>query len=188
MQKTLQFAAGLSLLALFLFSSCASKVAARIRAMQEIQKHGIAFRLHDYKQRYEYFEKNGLSERAAKERADNERYNRQLVSDFRKHFDFCPVQFFYASQVNDLKAGKPVLLNADLQPDASIPLPEKVIVAGCEYSENMEGGIPWIKYFQIEDSSLKTRQAKFSKWLAGRQMNASSVIRVNRIMHSRAGD
>lgn len=52
----------------------------------------------------------------------------------------------------------------------------------------MEGGISWIKYFQIEGSSLKTRQAKFSKWLAGSHMNASSVIRVNRIMHSRAGD
>lgn len=188
MQKTLQLAVGLSLLALFLFSSCAAKVAARIRSMEEVKKHGILFRLHDYQQRYAHFEKIGLADRAAKERAANEQYNRQLVSDFKKHFDFCPVQFFYASQMNDLKARKPVLLNANLQPDPSIPLPERIIIAGCDYGDSPEGGVYKIKSFRLEGSSLKIRHTTFSRWLAGRPMDSSSVIKVNRIMHKRSGD
>ena len=175
------------LLALFLLPSCAAKVAARLRAMDEIKKNGFVFRLHDYKQRYAHFEKTGLGEIAEKERVENERYNRELVSNFKKHFDFCPVQFFYASQINDLNARKPVLLNADLQPDASIPLPEKIMVAGCEYSGKTEGGLPRIKYFQLEGSSLKVRHSTFNKWLAGHSMNSHSVVRINRRMYKKSG-
>jgi len=187
MQKTLYLAAGLSLLALFLLPSCAAKVAARIRSMEELKKHGIVFRLHDYKQRYEHFEKIGLSERAAKERAENEQYNRELMSAFKKHFNFCPVQFFYASQVKDLKSRKPVLLNADLQPDPSIPLPARIIVAGCDYGDEVESRAYMLKYFRLEGSSLKIRQASFGKWLAGNQMDSVGVMRVNRLMHKRSG-
>ncbi len=187
MPKTFHLAAGLSLLALFLLPSCAAKVATRLRAMDEIKKHGLVFRLHDYKQRYAHFEKTGLGELAKKERAENERYNRELVSNFKKHFDFCPVQFFYASDINDLNARKPVLINADLQPDASIPLPEKIIVAGCEYSGTTEGGLPRIKHFRLEGSSLKVRQTTFNKWMSGRSMNSFGVIRVNRAMYKKSG-
>ena len=187
MLKTFHLAAGLSLLALFLLPSCAAKVAARLRAMDEIKKHGFVFRLHDYKQRYAHFEKIGMSELAEKERAENERYNRELVSNFKKHFDFCPVQFFYASDINDLMARKPVLLNADLQPDASIPLPEKIMVAGCEYSGKTEGGLPRIKSFRLEGSSLKIRHTTFNKWLAGHSMDAFSVSRVNQAMYRKSG-
>ena len=188
MLKSFHLAAGLSLLALFFLPSCAAKVAARLRAMDEIKKHGFVFRLHDYKQRYAHFEKTGLSELAEKERAENERFNRGLVRNFKKHFDFCPVRFFYASDINDLNARKPVLLNANLQPDASIPLPEKIIVADCEYSGKTEGGLPRIKHFRLEGSTLKIRHTTFSKWLAGYPMDSLSVIRINRVMYKKSGE
>ena len=187
MQKTFHFIAGLSLIALFLFSSCAAKVTSRIRGMDEIKKNGIVFRLHDYKQRYAHLEKIGYSELAAQERTENERYNRELMGYFRQHFNFCEVRFFYASQINDLKARRPVLLNADLQPDATLPLPERIIIAGCDYG-NVDTQTYLMQYFRLEGSSIKIRHATFGKWLTGGAMDEKSVIRANRIMHKKAGD
>ncbi len=187
MQKTFHCIVGLSLIALFLFSSCAAKVTSRIRGMDEIKKNGIVFRLHDYKQQYAHLEKTGYSELATQKRTENERYNRELVGYFKKHFNFCEVRFFYASQINDLKARRPVLLNADLQPDATLPLPERIIIAGCDYG-NVDDQTYLMQYFRLEGTSLKIRHAILGKWLTGGPMDEKSVIKTNRIMHKKAGD
>ena len=148
--------------------------------MDEIKKNGIVFRLHDYKQRYAHLEKIGQNELAAQERAENERYNRELMGYFRQHFNFCEVRFFYASQYKDLKARRPVLLNANLQPDATLPLPARIIVAGCDYGD-AETQTYMIKNFRLEGTNLKIRHATLGKWLIGGLMDEKDVIRVNRM-------
>ena len=150
--------------------------------MDEIKKNGIVFRLHDYKQRYAHLEKIGQNELAAQERAENEHYNRELMGHFRQHFDFCEVRFFYASQIEDLKARRPVLLNADLQPDASLPLPERIILAGFDY-DDVENHTFQFKMFRLE-GGLRIYPT-FSTWVSGRPMQPEDVRRANRILHKR---
>ena len=173
------------LLALLL-SSCSARIAERTRQYSEVQKYGLVFRLHDYKQRYDFYEKNGLHDRAVKERAENDAYNRALMTHFKQYFDFCEMRFFYASQIKELQAGKPVLLNAQLQPDPSIPLPEHIIVASYDYGDVDDHSAP-LRSFSVEKSQIKVRHSSFFKWLKGSPADSSTIKKINKRMWKQSG-
>ncbi len=54
------------------------------------------------------------------------REHRQIVAAFERHFDFCPVYYFYGSCSDTLRNGlaRQCLRNADLQPDTTVHLRE----------------------------------------------------------------
>lgn len=169
-----------------LLSSCATRVAQRTRQYSEVQKYGIVFRLHDYKQRYDFYEKNGLHDRAAQEQAENNAYNRQLMRYFKQYFNFCEVRFFYASQLKELQAGKLVLLNEQLQPDPSLPLPERMIIASYDYGQ-VDDHISPLKSFRIEQSDIKVRHSSFFSWLRTAPADSSTIKKINSKMWKRSG-
>ncbi|MFN0173978.1 MAG: hypothetical protein ACKVU0_04965 [Saprospiraceae bacterium] len=148
--------------ALLLFSaiiaSCAtSKIdkAAANRSVQNLKEHGLVVWLPDSKHRIEFFKSKGWHKDAAEEQAKAQKQNRELVKFYKEHFDFCKVFFYYTSLEEDLKNNLPVLLNADMRPDPSIPLPKKVIIGGFYFKEGQESHPFPTRHFRVEDSSIK---------------------------------
>ncbi len=148
---------------------------------EAIKKYGLVFRLPDDKRRIEYFEKQGLAERAKAEKLTIAQNNRELVTQFQKEFDFCPIHFYYASQSDELLAGKRVLLNSEMVPDASIPLPEQVILANFAPGKVEDNSFQW-RAFQIEGTSIRIRPT-YKTWWSERQMDPKDVRRINKILH-----
>lgn len=93
-----------------------------------MQQNGICFRLHDFQQRITHLKEMGKMQEAEAQQQEIRRYNRYVVDLFRAHFNYCPVYFFYSSQTARLQAGEPVLLNENLEPDPSIPVPPVRII------------------------------------------------------------
>lgn len=165
-------------------SSCAARVVARSKLYASVQQQGLVFRLHDYKQRFDYYEKNGLHDRAVQEKAENDAYNRQIMQAFRKHFDFCNIQFYYSSQRKELEARKPVLLNDRLQPDASIRVPAKLLFSGFDYGQVDDHSTPR-KSFRVEGTEIKIRHSSFFRWLGRGEVDSTDIKKVNRVMWRR---
>lgn len=142
-----------------LVSACSTPYAPR-PVIDSVKANGICFRLMDYKQRIEYFEKQGQPQRAQEERMIQLEYNRYVRRLFSENFDFCPVYFFYASQNDALLQGQPVLLNDNMETDSSIPLPEKVHIAAYsvrDVGESVHGS----ERFYILGTSIEVRPAFF---------------------------
>lgn len=135
---------------ILLLASCSQ----HLQKTESLKKHGLLFMLHDYRQRVEYYEKKGMVEKAQAERASIAKQNRAIVQHFKREFDFCPVYFFYSSQYEDLAAGKPVLLNDQLRPEASIPLPQTMIVADYGLG-NVEENTFKLASFRIDSLGIK---------------------------------
>lgn len=172
------------LLSLILMLSACSKAHRRaFQQTQEIKKYGLVFRLQDYKQRIDYFEKHGMTDRARLEQSQIEEYNRNLVACFRKEFNFCPIHFYYASQSEELKAGMHVLLNSDMKPDTSIPLPEKLILANFGLGKRVDNTFQW-ESFQVEGTSIHIRPVTYSPY-DPTLMELEDVRKVNRALYKK---
>lgn len=169
------------LLPAILLIACSKAHQRDFRQTEEIKKYGLVFRLQEYRQRIDYLEKRGLADRAELEKSKIDQYNRNLVQDFQKEFDFCPVRFYYSGQSDELKAGKRVLLNNNMEPDTSIPLPEKVILANYALGKQVEN-IVQRKAFRVEGMSIviPTRY-----YLSGeeRPLEAKDVRKINKKLH-----
>ncbi|MFN0034822.1 MAG: hypothetical protein ACKVUS_07140 [Saprospiraceae bacterium] len=140
------------------FASCAtSKIdkAGAQRTVQDLKKHGLVVWLPDSKRRIEYFKSKGWHKDAAQEQAKVEKQNRALVGYYTAHFNFCKVYFYHTSLEEDLKNNLPILLNAGMQPDPSIPLPEKMIIGGFYYKDGQESAPFLSRHFRVEDGSIK---------------------------------
>ncbi len=156
-----------SLLYAAIFSSCASSKpdAKTLRTLAEMKENGLVIWLPDSKRRLEYFKSKGWSKDATKEQAEIEKGNRELVGYYKAHFDFCKVNFYYTSLEEDLRNGIPVLLNADMKPDASISLPKKIILGGFYYRDDIEHSPYMTRQFWVENSKIKMKlvSESFSK-------------------------
>lgn len=169
---------------LLLLSACKTAYRLDYQQTAEIKKYGLLFRLSDFKQRIDYFETNGMADRAQAEKLKIKQDNQELVDLFKKGFDFCPVRFFYASQQEALLAGQPVLLNDQLEPDAAIPLPEKRLVAYYapgKLEDNQFKG----QAFRILGTTALIRP-RYTTWLTGQGMKASDVRKINKVLYKRA--
>ena len=155
----------------------------KFRQIEEMKKYGLVFRLQDYKQRINYFEKKGMTDRARLEQSKIEQTNRNLVEYFQKEFNFCPVRFYYASQQNELKAGKPVLLNNEMEPDTSIPLPDKVILANFGIGKVVDNTFQ-SEAFRVEGTSIRIRPIR-TTWWHDEPMQLEDVRRVNQVLNKR---
>ena len=143
----------------WLFTACSTPHAPR-PVIDSVKSNGICFRLMDYRQRIEYFEKQGQTQRAEEERRNQLEYNRYVQKLFRENFDFCPVYFFYASQNDALLQGQPVLLNDNMETDPSIPLPAKIHIAAYsvrDVGESVHGS----ERFYILGTNIEVRPAFF---------------------------
>lgn len=177
MQKTPYCPIWLLILVFLGLSACKTRQIRHLQITDQLKQNGIVFRLQDYKQRIDYFEKKGMVERARTEQAEIEAYNRQLVKDFRNDFNFCEVRFFYASQIHDLRAGKRVLLNERLEPDPSAPLPPVVFIAGYGVDKVEEHAFSH-DLFRIEQTDISIGPT-FKTWRKGDKMQARDVRKVN---------
>lgn len=148
--------------------------------LKEMKKYGLVFRLQDYKRRMEYYESKGLNDRAKEEKAKIEQENRDLVQYFQQEFDFCPIRFYYVSQDDELLRGKPVLLNSSMQPDASIPLPEKLILSSIDLGEIVDNTFKW-RAFRVVGTSIDIRLTYFTSWF-DKPIQANDVRRINRVL------
>ncbi len=160
--------------------SC-NRIPSRVLAsVNDIKTYGIVYRLQDYKQRLEYLEKIGQTERANAERAKYAMQNKQLMQDFKANFTYCKVYFFYASQGKDLLAGKRVLLNDKLEPDPNLELPAKLhlMYYGVddreEHANNMDG-------FRMDYTGMFIRPT-FMTWLKNSDIQARDIIKLNGVM------
>lgn len=142
-----------------LVTACSTPRAAR-PVIESVKSNGICFRLMDYKQRIEYFEKQGQHQRAEEERNKQLEYNRYVRRLFQENFDFCPVYFFYASQNDALLQDQPVLLNDNMETDSTISLPSKVYIAAYsvrDVGESVHGS----ERFYILGTGIEVRPAFF---------------------------
>ena len=128
--------------------------------IDSVKTNGICFRLMDYQQRIEYFEKKGQPQRAEEERRTQLEYNKYVKQLFKDNFDFCPVYFFYTSQNEALLQKQPVLLNDDLEIDPNIPLPDNIHIAAYsvrDVGESVHGS----ERFYILGTAIEVRPAFF---------------------------
>lgn len=156
-----------------------------LQETEAMKKNGLLFMLHDYQQRIGYFEKNGQSERAETERSNIAEHNRAIVQYFQQEFDFCPVRFFYSSQRKDLIAGKPVLLNAQLQPDTSISLPQTMIIADYGLGDVVENTAR-LESFQIDTFQISIRPTYKTRY-GKNPLEARDVQRFNKVLKKMNG-
>lgn len=143
----------------FLVTACSTPRAPR-NVIDSVKTNGICFRLMDYKQRIEYFEKQGQTQRAEEERKKQLEYNRYVRKLFKENFDFCPVYFFYASENDALLEGQPVLLNDNMVSDPNIPMPAKIHIAAYsvrDVGESVHGS----ERFYILGTGIEVRPAFF---------------------------
>lgn len=178
---TNSYRTGILLCLILMLSACNKSYQRAYRHTEEIKKYGLVFRLQDYKQRIDYFEKKGLADRAKAEKSKIDEDNRNLVQYFQKEFSYCPVRFFYASQQDALLEGKPVLLNAALEPDASVPLPEKVFRASFTIGKVVDNSFEW-RAFRVEGTSIHIRPT-LKTWWGSRPIQRQDIQRVNRIIY-----
>ena len=139
--------------------ACSTPKASR-SVIDSVKTNGICFRLMDFRQRIEYFEKQGQAARAEEERLKQREYNRYVRQLFNENFDFCPVYFFYTSQNDALLQGQRVLLNENLEPDSTIALPANVHIAAYsvrDVGESVHGS----ERFYILGTSIEVRPAFF---------------------------
>lgn len=147
-------------LALVLLGTACSTPRASRPVIDSVKTNGICFRLMDYKQRIEYFEKQGQPQRAEEERRKQREYNRYVQKLFRENFDFCPVYFFYASENDALLQGQMVLLNENMETDSTISLPAKIHIAAYsvrDVGESVHGS----ERFYILGTGIEVRPAFF---------------------------
>lgn len=145
-------------LSLLLFA-CATPRATR-PVIDSVKTNGICFRLMDFQQRIEYFEKQGQPERADKERQTQREYNQYVKQLFKENFDFCPVYFFYTSQNDALLQKLPVLLNDNLEVDPTIPLPANIHIGAYsvrDVGESVHGS----ERFYILGTGIEVRPSFF---------------------------
>jgi hypothetical protein len=146
----------------------------------DIKTYGIVYRLQDYKQRIEYLEKNGQTERAKAEQEKNIRRNKQIVQDFKANFTHCKVYFIYASQSKELLAGKKVLLNDNMEPDPGIEIPAKLhlMYYGVddreEHANNVDG-------FRMDYTGMLIRPT-FLTWFKNSDIQARDIIKLNGVL------
>jgi hypothetical protein len=102
------------------------------------------------------------------------------VQDFKAHFTYCKVYFFYASQGKDLLAGQKVLLNDNLEPDSSIELPAKMhlMYYGVDdreqHTNNMDG-------FRMDYTGMFIRPS-FMTWFKNSDVQARDIIKLNDVL------
>lgn len=172
------------LLSAAIFSSCATTKPADVgtqQTLQDLKKYGLVVWLPDSKRQIEYFKSKGWHKAAAKEQAEAEKQNRDLVRYYNTHFHFCKVHFYYTSLEEDFKNKLPVLLNAEMKPDPSIPLPEKVIVGGFFFKDDQEH-FPFPKrHFRVENSKIrmKLRSEAWRPWWVKKPTRERDIIRLN---------
>ena len=174
------FLVGLLLSAISLIA-CSKAHQKAFQQTEEIKKYGLVFGLDDYKQRIDYYESRGKTDRANLEKSKIDEYNRTLVQDFHNEFDFCQVRFYYASQTDEIRAGKPVLLNSNLEPDSTIQLPEKVILANYAYGKQEDNVIAG-KSFRIEGTSIGIR-TRYSRAGIDLPLEAIDLRKINKRLH-----
>lgn len=175
------YRAGLLLWVTLMLGACNKSYQQAFGRTEEMKKYGLVFRLQDYRQRIDYFERQGLADRAKMEKSEIEQDNRDLVVRFQKEFDFCPLYFYYSSQHDELLAGKPVLLNSQLALDTSIPLPEKIIVATFAPGKIIDNSFEWVE-FRIVGTTLYIRPT-YKTWWGNKPIQPRDVRRVNRILY-----
>ncbi len=165
---------------ILLASACSKSTQQAFRETEDIKKNGLVFRLQDDKRRIEYFEKQGLADRAKAEKAAIGENNRKVVEAFQREFDFSPIHFYYASQQEALLAGKPVLLNSQMVPDAAVSLPEKIILASFASGEIEDNTHKW-KAFRVVGSTMEIRPTYRTSWF-DRVLQPVDVRRINRAL------
>ncbi len=175
---TKHYGTGLFIVMILALICCNKSYAQTSAQLKEIKKYGLVFRLQDYKRRIEYFESKGSSDRAKEEKAKIEQENRDLVQYFQQEFDFCIVRFYYVSQQEELLKGKPILLNSAMQPDAAIPLPEKLILSSIDLGEIVDNTFKW-RAFRVVGTSIDIRPTYFTSWF-DKPVQAKDVRRINR--------
>ena len=185
MQKAPYYTTGLLLLAIFMLGACNRPTLQTLQGTEKIKKNGIAFRLQDYKQRIDYYEKNGMADKAEAERTRIAQQNQQIAGYFKQYFNFSPVYFFYASQGKALLNRQPVLLNERLEPDASIPLPAEVYVMGFGI-DDIENHTYNLNAFRIEKTSIQIRPT-FKTWLNNSPLQERDVQKLNRVLQKLNG-
>jgi hypothetical protein len=165
-----------------LFTAC-SNVPRKVKQLgPDIAKHGIVFRLQDYKQRIDYFEKQGKPEVAKAEAEKSATENRRIVQLFREHFKFTKVNFVFSSQSDALDKGQPVLLNSNLEPDATIPLPEKIFIFSygkddkIQHTFGMEG-------FRLRGEDTYIRPS-YTTWKIGTPLQARDIKEFDRVLRT----
>ncbi|MDX2133898.1 MAG: hypothetical protein SFV52_03905 [Saprospiraceae bacterium] len=124
-------------------------------------QNGICFRLHDFQQRITHLKETGKIQEAEEQQLEIRRYNRYVIDLFRTHFNFCPVYFFYSSQTARLQAGEPVLLNENLEPDPSIPLPPVRIIMDYNTRDIGESAFASERFFVL-NSQIEVKGVFFT--------------------------
>lgn len=163
----------------------ACKTAIPETTIHDLKANGIAFRLHDYEGKKAALRKAGLQQEADDLEREMKIYNQAVIRFFQDEFDFCPVYFFYASQQDALKQGKPVLLNEQLQPAPGKSIPQKLFIAdylpyGYEASEARVQ-----EKFYVEGTIVQVRPVyRFLRWKNMDKMLPKDVAKFNRVLHS----
>ncbi|MBC7776204.1 MAG: hypothetical protein H7246_12280 [Phycisphaerae bacterium] len=155
---------------------------------KDLQTHGLVVWLSDAKARIELFKKHGQHKEALRDSLNTSKQNRDLVRFYRTHFDFCKVNFYYTSHEEDLKNGLPVFLNPSLNPDPSIPLPEKLIIGGFFVKPGQES-FPFPKrHFRVENSNIKMdlRTEAFRPFWKKKPTSERDIIRLNALLKKMA--
>ncbi|MEO6102869.1 MAG: hypothetical protein ABIP44_04420 [Pseudoxanthomonas sp.] len=145
---------------------------------QKIKRNGLVFRLPDDQSRVAYLEKRGTPEQVAAEKTRIAENNRKIAGYFDQAFSFCPVRFFYASQQEELVAGKRVLLNSALVPDAAIPLPDTLLLAVFAPGALNDNTFKWTT-FRIQGTGLDL-QPTFRSYRGDRPLQLADVKKINR--------
>jgi hypothetical protein len=148
----------------------------------DLKEHGLLIWLPDAKRQIDYLHEKGMHKAAEKEAVLVREKNEKVVQLYRKHFTFCKVGFFYSSQENDLKIGKPVLLNDALEPDSTLELPAKKIIGGYYIKQSAEHHPFPYRHFRVENSNIKMN-LQDEKWqLFWRKKRAAErdVIRLDK--------
>ncbi len=168
-----------------IFESCATaKIDAPTQqTLKELKENGLIVWLPDSRRRIEYFKSRGWQKDAEIETKRIEKRNRELMGYFNTHFNFCKVYFYYTSLEEDLKNGLPVFLNAEMKPDPSIPFPDKKIVGGFYYRDDIEHSPNMTRQFRIENSKIKMRlvsESFIKPWDIKMPYREYDIIRLNK--------
>lgn len=107
-------------LAAFFLVVCSGRVLAR-QAVPVYRPEAVLVQLRSEKKRIAYLEQQGRHEDALQVKKDIKAANEAMVSDFKDHFRFCPVYFYFDTNSVAIMSGTPegLLLNSDLSPAAN---------------------------------------------------------------------
>ncbi len=100
--------------------------------IKQFKKTALLVSLPSYKHQINQYKKNGNTKVAKRIINKRDERNRTLMEAFRKHFDFCPVYFFYNDDTEKVRAKdlNGIFVNSDLEKDPSIQLDDSLFLVG----------------------------------------------------------